>query len=491
MKRTIRPHGTPLCSYWFLATLLVAAAVLSARSAPAARQRPNIVFILADDLGWADLGCYGNRFNETPNIDRLAGQGVRFTQFYAAGPVCSPTRASIQSGQYQARFGLTAHIPGHWRPFERLAEPPPALSLPHGLVTLPERLREAGYRTAHFGKWHLGGRGSGPKDHGFDEAFEFTGHTVPGPRQDPPTETPRRLADYLADRAVQFMEANRDRPFYLQLSHYSVHIPLNTTPELQAKYEAKPKVAGYPCHPLYAGVLEEMDTSAGRVMGALDQLGLAGNTLVIFTSDNGGLEREAGGWPGTSNDPLRNEKGSLYEGGTRIPLIVRWPGVTSRGTVANAPAVSVDFYPTLLHAAGVKAKKGQVLDGVDLGQALRQPGRGLTREAIYWHYPHYHHSRPSGAVRAGDWKAIEFFDTGEVELYNLKDDLSEGSNLAERMPEKVRAMHGMLQEWREAVNAQMPQPNPAHDPQRAGEWWSRARVERTEAPGTYRPMPKP
>src|SRR5262245_51213928 len=226
-----------------------ALAALSPAFAPAADptppRPPNVVLILADDLGWADLGCYGNRFNETPRLDRLAAEGLRFTDFYAAGPVCSPTRAAILSGQYQARFGLTAHIPGHWRPFEKLAEPPPTLELPLEVVTLAERLRDAGYVTGYFGKWHLGGRGFGPREQGFDSAFEFNGHTVPPARQTPPGNEPRRACDYLAEKTVGFIEANKAKPFFVQLSPFAVHIPLDTTPRLKAKYEAKPKAPGY------------------------------------------------------------------------------------------------------------------------------------------------------------------------------------------------------------------------------------------------------
>ncbi|MDB5323314.1 MAG: sulfatase [Phycisphaerales bacterium] len=448
--------------------------------------QPNIVMFVADDLGWADLGCYGNRFNESPNIDRLAAQGTKFTQFYAAAAVCSPTRASIQSGEYPARFGLTAHIPGHWKPFEKLAEPPCALSLPHDLFTLPQALKEAGYATAHFGKWHLGGKGSGPKDFGYDEAFEFTGHSIPGPRIEPPMKGPKRLAEYIGDRAVSFIEAHREKPFFLHLAHFAVHIPLTTTPELLKKYEAKPKAADYPSQALYAGLLEEMDTSVGRVLDAIKNAGLEENTILIFVSDNGGLEREVGGWPGTSNKPLRNEKGSLYEGGIRVPMIVRWPGVTKAASVCETVAVTTDFYPTLIEAAGVKAKSDYVLDGVSLSPVLRNPSAALNREAIYWHYPHYHHSRPSGAVRAGDFKAIEFFDTGETELYNLNDDLGESKNLAKEMPEKAAELHAKLKAWRHEVNAQMPQANPAYDPKRVDEWWSRGKIEPTEPPGAYK-----
>ena len=391
------------------------------------------------------------------------------------------------SGQYPARFGLTAHIPGHWKPFEKLAEPPCALSLPTNLVSIARVLRNAGYATASFGKWHLDWRGQGtPEEHGFQTAFEFIGHNIPGARQDPPSKTPKRAMEYLTDRAVEFLDHNRDKPMFLYLCPSAVHIPLNTTAELEKKYQSKPKTKDYSCNPLYAGLLEEMDQGVGRVMAALERLGLAENTLVIFTSDNGGLEREVGGWPGTSNRPLRNEKGSLYEGGIRVPLIVRWPGMTKTAAVTETVAISVDFYPTLLEAAKTKPGKSQLLDGASLVAALRSPNTPRKREAIYWHYPHYYHSRPSGALRWGDWKAIEFFDTGEVELYNLEQDLSESKNLAAEMPDRTESMREKLQRWRQQVSAQMPQPNPAYDPKRVDEWWNRGTVARTEAPGAYR-----
>jgi uncharacterized sulfatase len=469
--------------HWWVLFVLGGAAIPATLALADEPRRPNLVLIVADDLGWADLGCYGNRFNETPNLDRLALQGMRFTDFYASGAVCSPTRASIMSGQYQARFGLTAHIPGHWKPFERLAEPPTALAMPREIVTVAETLRDAGYATAHFGKWHLGGKGFSPKDQGFQRAIELGGHTIPGPRQEPPSKSPKRLAEYLADKSIEFIEQNRERPFFLEICHCAVHIPLDTTPGLQTKYEKKPKVEGYSCHPLYAGLLEEMDRSVGRVMEALDRLGLAQNTLVVFTSDNGGLEREVGGWPGTCNRPLRNEKGSLYEGGIRVPMIVRWPGTTAPGSICGEPAISVDFYPTLVEAAGASLPKEQAADGLSLLPLLKDPSARLPREAIYWHYPHYHHSRPSGAIRAGDWKLIEFFDSGETELYHLAGDLGESKNLAAEQPGQARRLQAMLQAWRHEVNAQMPQPNPAYNPQRVDEWWNRRTVEPTEPPG--------
>ncbi len=464
----------------FLLTGWVALSAAGPIQAGEKANRPNILFILVDDLGWADLGCYGNRFNETPNIDKLAANGMRFTHYYTAGAVCSPTRASIMSGQYQARFGLTAHIPGHWRPFAKLAEPPCALNMPLSIRTIAEALGNAGYTTAHFGKWHLGGGGHMPKDQGFHESIVTSGrHEYPKFRTSPPMKIEKgtRLTDFLTDQAITFMQKHRDQPFFIHLSHYAVHIPLDTTPELQKKYEAKPKVKNYPCNPTYAGLLEEVDRSVGRLVAALEELDLADNTLIFFTSDNGGLiMRYDGSEIVCSNFPLRSEKGSLYEGGVRVPLIVSWPGVTKAGSLCEETTISVDFYQTFLQLAGAKAQKDQVLDGVSLVPLLKSPTAHLERQALYWHYPHYHHSRPSSSIRMGDWKAIEFFDTGKVELYNLKKDLSQKKNLATNFPEKVAQLQEMLRQWRDEVNAQMPRLNPAFNPKREGEWWSRRTV---------------
>jgi uncharacterized sulfatase len=354
-------------------------------------------------------------------------------------------------------------------------------------VTIAEALKAAGYATGHYGKWHLGGKGFGPKEQGFDAAIEWQAHTIPGPRQEPPSDRPKRAVEYLTDKTIAFIDANKDRPFYVQLQPFAVHIPLSTTPELQAKYEQKPKVEGYSCHPTYAGLLEELDIGVGRVLEALDKLGLSENTIFVFTSDNGGLEREVGGWPGTLNRPLRKEKGTLYEGGLRVPAIIRWPGVTPAGGVQDAPAISMDFYPTFVEACSARYGTEMIWEGLSLAPMCRAPGVKSSRAALYWHYPHYHHSRPSGAIRAGDWKLIEFFDTGALELYNLKDDVSEARDLAKAEPERVATLHGMLKRWRQEINAQMPQANPAYDPKRAGEWWNRATLKPTEAPGTYRP----
>ena len=431
----------------------------------AAAPQPNFVMILADDLGWADLPLYGNRFNETPRIDRLAAEGVRFTQFYA-GPVCSPTRAQLQAGRDQARYGITQHIPGHRRPFARLLDPVVAPHLPLSVETFAERLRANGYRTGYFGKWHLGGPGYGPAQQGWDDVVELQRHVAPSAGAGANGE--RRAADFLADRAIAFLEANRGRPFVLQVSPYAVHIPLSTTPELQRKYAEKPPMPGYPSRSEYAGLLEELDRSVGRIADALDRLDLAERTLFVFTSDNGGLEHEQNGTVVTSNRPLRGEKGSLYEGGIRVPAVMRWPGVIPRGTVSATPAGTIDLHATFLDLAGV-APPSESLDGVSLAPVLRQPDAALKRDAMYWHLPHYHHSTPANAIRRGDWKLIEFFESGALELYNLREDPGEARNRADGEAARAADMQKALAAWRTTVGARMPVPNPQHDPARANE----------------------
>ncbi len=429
------------------------------------RRSPNIVIILADDLGWSDLGCYGNTFNETPAIDRLAREGMLFTQFYA-GPVCSPTRANLQSGQDQARFGITQHIPGHRRPFAKLIDPVVPTHLPLEVETFAERLRDGGYATGYFGKWHLGGAGFGPADQGWNTVLECQGHTVE-PRISGSTQS-RRTAEFLTERAIDFIHSHRDTPFLLQVSHFAVHIPLTTTPELLAKYRAKTAMPGYPSRPEYAGLLEELDQSVARITAAVDQAGLAEKTLVLFLSDNGGLEHEQNGTVVTSNRPLRGEKGTLYEGGIRIPAIARWPTQVPAAVRCDTPVTTLDIYPTLCALANVPLAQ-QPLDGVSLTQVLRAPSATLTRDTLYWHLPHYHHSTPASALRRGDWKLLEFFEDDTVELYNLREDVSEQHNLAQREPQRVAELRTALTQWRSQVGARMPQPNPSYDPQRARE----------------------
>jgi len=460
-------------------------AIGSGAKAKASIRKPNFVFFLIDDLGWSDVGCYGNRFNETPNIDRLAAQGMRFTDAYAACPVCSPTRASIVSGQYPARVGIIDFIPGHWRPYEKLTVPINRTQhLPLKSVTLAESLKGAGYVCGAFGKWHLGGKGRLPDSQGFAEMMVAGGGRHFGNRTTPNMKLTKDdyLAEAITARSVKFIEDNKDRPFFLYVMHYAVHIPLQARRKLIAKYEKKARPPAGVNNPIYAAMVEHVDHSVGGVLAKLDELKLADNTVVVFFSDNGGLRQHYRkiGPVVTTNAPLRDEKGTLYEGGIREPLIVRWPGKVKPGSVCGQVVTSVDFYPTFLDIARADRPGDHILDGESLTPLLADGGK-LKRDAVYWHYPVYHHSTPAGAVRQGPWKLIEFFDVGpsRFELYNLKDDIGESNDLWSKMPEKVKELKRKLAAWRKSVNARLPRANPRYDPEKAGRWgrhpWSSSR----------------
>jgi arylsulfatase A len=435
----------------------------------------NIVLILADDLGWADLGCYGSTFHETPHLDRLAGQGMRFTDAYAACPVCSPTRASILTGKYPARLGLTDWIPGRGdRPDQKLLAPDFLQHLPLEELTLAEFLATAGYASASIGKWHLGGDGHLPTDQGFSlnvagsERGSPPSYFWPYARASQPQHNLTHLAesgregeyltDRLAEEAARFIAAHRDRPFFLYLPHFAVHTPIQARPDLVARYEAEVRPDRPQHNPHYAAMLESLDQAVGRVVAALDEAGIAEQTIVIFTSDNGGLSVEEGQrTPATSNAPLREGKGYFYEGGIRVPLIVRWPGVVAPESLCPTAVSSIDLFPTVLDAAGVEVNSGQPIDGLSLVPLLTQTGK-LDREALYWHYPHYSNQggAPAGAVRRGDMKLIEDYEDVHVELYNLRDDLSEMRDMAQAMPDEARALRDLLHGWRRGVGARMP-----------------------------------
>ncbi len=409
----------------------------------------NIVIILADDLGWADLGCYGSTFHRTPNIDRLTASGMRFTNGYAACPVCSPTRAALMTGKVPARLGLTDWLPGRPdQPDQQLLRPPLPQQLALTETTLAAALKKAGYATGHVGKWHLGGNGFGPREHGFDvniagdqagsplsyfAPFRNKDRFMPGLEKAPEGEY---LTDRLTAEAERFIESSKDRPFFLYLAHYAVHIPMRARPDLVKKYPAK-RIPGRQSNPIYAAMLESVDDSVGRVVKTLERLKLSERTLIVFTSDNGGLcVLEGPNTPPTINTPLREGKGYLYEGGLRVPLIVGWPGVVKPGTTSSVPVITHDLYPTLLEACGVSTK--EMIDGVSLVPLLRG-GAGPKREALYWHYPHYSNqgAQPGGAIRMGDLKLIEFYEDGRRELFDLKADLSENRNLAAARQEDV------------------------------------------------------
>jgi arylsulfatase A-like enzyme len=449
----------------------------SSGAAVRAGEKLNVVVILIDDLGRNDLGCYGSTYFRTPNLDRFAQQGLKCSDAYAACPVCSPTRASLLTGKYGARLGITDWLPGRPdRPDQKMLRPPLRQELPLEEITLARALKAAGYATGHIGKWHLGGVGFEPQKHGFDlniagdhtgTALSYfapfknaQGRFMPGLEQAPAGEY---LTDRLTTEAERFIETNKDRPFFLYLAHYAVHTPLRAKPEILARYKNENR-PGQQSNPIYAAMIESMDESVGRVLKKLDDLALAERTLVLFTSDNGGL-CTLEGMPAapTSNAPLREGKGFLYEGGIRVPLLVRWPGVIKPGRVDATPVCSIDFFPTILEACGI-ASTAKV-DGVSLVKMLGDSGT-IERDALYWHYPHYsnQNSRPGGAVRAGNYKLIEFYEQGRLELFDVKNDVSESRNLVEDKPELARDLHARLVAWRKEVGARMMKPNPDYVP---------------------------
>jgi arylsulfatase A-like enzyme len=449
------------------ALVLVAAAV-AAPAPVAAADRPNVVVFLIDDLGWADPGCYGNMFHETPHIDKLAKDGLRFTNGYAACTVCSPTRAALLTGQYPARLHVTDWIAGHKRPFATLKVPAWTMHLPHETHSLAEAFKADGYATASVGKWHLGTADSYPEKHGFDLNVGGTNLGSPPGYFAPekiPTLPPGKAGEFLPDRltkeAVKFITANKDRPFFLYFPHYAVHTPIAGRPEVIAKYARKAEATGVKKNATYAALFEGVDDSVGAVRKALADLNLADKTIVVFTSDNGGL------LPVTTNPPFRAGKGSAYEGGVRVPWIVRWPGVTKPGTTSDVPVITCDLYPTLVEACGLTVPATHAVDGVGLVSVLKG-GAAPEREALYWHYPHYHPggATPYSAARFGDWRVVEFFETGKVELYNLKDDVGEKTDLAAKEPGRTATFHAKLKAWRQAVGAQLPTPNPEYDPEK-------------------------
>jgi arylsulfatase A len=448
--------------------------------AAAGPSRPNVIVIVLDDLGARDLGCYGSRFHETPRIDDLASRGMRFTDAYAACPVCSPSRAAIMTGKYPARLHLTDWLPGRAdRNSQKLLRPTIRQELPLEERTLAEALRSAGYVCASIGKWHLGSADFWPKQQGFD--INLGGTETGSPpggyfRFKTPSLSARDDSEYLTDRlsdeAVAFIKQYAYRPFFLYLAHYAVHIPLQGKPALLAKYRAKPAPAmpgaGEPAqaNAIYAAMLESADIGVGRIMDTLNSLKIADRTVIVFTSDNGGLSvKEGPNTPATSNAPLRAGKGYLYEGGIRVPLLIAWPGVARAGSMCSVPVSGQDLYPTILAMAGVDVRAGQEIDGVSLVPFLKG-GVGVWRYALFWHYPHYSNQggKPGGAIRQNSLKFIEWYEGGPPELYDLANDVGERQNLAAQRPQDVARLGERLAQWRAEVGAQMPKENPAYMP---------------------------
>ncbi len=442
---------------------------------------PNFVLIYVDDLGWRDAGFMGSTYYETPNIDALAEAGVVFTNAYSNAPNCAPSRASLLTGLYTPRHGVyTVGSPARGEArLRKLFPAPNDTDLDLEFVTLAEALRDAGYATGHFGKWHLGGTGSTPIDHGFDVNIggDEIGH--------PPTyfypyrgggrelvglgegKEGEYLTDRLTDEALNFIEANSEKPFFLYLSHYAVHTPLQAKPALVDKYAEKPDT-GLHSNPVYAAMIESVDVSVGRVLAKLDELGLTSNTVVIFHSDNGGYG------PATSMAPLRGSKGMLYEGGIRVPLVVRWAGRITGGVTDDTPVIGTDLYPTIMEVVGENPDRETPLDGVSLYRLLVE-GEAIDPRPLFWHFPAYleayrgmespWRTTPAAAVRVGRYKLIEWYEDDRVELYDLEDDIGESRDLAEDLPEKTSELLRQLRQWQKDVAAAMPAPvQPTSDP---------------------------
>jgi len=495
---------------------------------------PTLYFFLVDDLGWTDVNCFGSSFYETPNIDVLAEAGVRFTNAYAACHVCSPTRASILTGKYPATINLSDWLPGRGEfPFQKFSNAIINQHLPYEEVTIAEALKDIGYKTAIIGKWHLGEDPSNPMAHGFDmhipdwaKGWPKNGYFAPfGMKGLEDSKDSDYLTDRLTDEALKYMESNKDNPFFLYMSHYAVHDPIQGRKDLVEKYAGKLEkidknispayilegnpdnpnnpsreeldsllnTPAYEPHKLlpndivkikqkqdnveFAGMVESMDESLGRIVSKLKELGIEDNTIILFYSDNGGMAAANFGNPkriipeekldkaySTSNLPLRGAKGWMYEGGIRVPLIIKWPGNGKQNAECTA-VTSVDMFPTILNMVGAAEKIGKDNEGVDISPLVK--GETMERGPIYWHFPHYSNhgmQSPGGAIRDGDYKLLEYFENGTVQLFNLKNDIGEQNDLSGIEVEKTRELKEKLHQWREKVGAKMMEPNPDYDP---------------------------
>jgi len=481
MRARMHPAG--------LAVLLTLANPLGA---PAGEAPPNFVFLLADDLGWSDLACYGSDLHETPNIDGLARQGIRFTQAYAMC-VCSPTRAAIMSGKHAARLHMTIWREGSVEREARAAKAklpllPPATihDLPLEETTIAEALKGKGYLTFHVGKWHLGDSAHYPEAQGFDVNiggtqwgapntyfWPFTGTNTFGDLRYVPGLGLGKPGDYLTDRltdkALECIDTAGDRPFYLNLCFHNPHTPIEGKTDFVKYCRTKIRPGLRHANADYAAMVACLDENVGRILTRIRERGMEKRTLVIFTSDNGGYNGRFHKVQVTDNAPLRSGKGSLYEGGIRVPLIARLPGITPAGSTCATPVICMDFFPTFAELSG--APSPAATDGLSLVPLLRDPASQLERDALFFHYPHYYATTsPVGAIRSGPWKLLEYFEDGRTELYNLNDDPSEATDLAPNMPAKVRDLRERLDRWRRDVGAQMLEPNPNAAKKTRGSW---------------------
>ena len=486
--------------------LLFFFAILSSAFAENSRSKPNVILVMVDDLGWSDIRGNGSTFHETPHLDIMAEEGAFFTDAYAASPVCTPTRASILTGKYPSRINMSfiSGTSGAQGDGYKLLAPKPKGNIAYEETTLAEALQQHGYKTVHIGKWHMQnhterGKAHFPQKHGFDlniagfkmgqpgsYYFPYKSERHPGTNV-PGLEDGKKgdyLTDVLTDRAIKFIKQNREHPFFMNFWFYTVHTPIQPKKSKMAKYQAKAKSLGFPSQnkdgipvwqsfarkqqdsPAYACMVESMDENIGRILKTLKSQDLEKDTLVIFFSDNGGLSTGSGFNMPTSSQPLRAGKAWLYEGGIRVPLIIKFPGHIPPGTKISEPVISTDLYPTILDFLNLPLQPKQHLDGLSL-KSLIAGGVDLKREAIHFHFPHYHHINtmgPSGAIRQGDYKLIEVFETGELELYNLREDMEENHNLVDKIPTLAMQMRKDLKKWRLQSNAQLNQKNPNYDP---------------------------
>jgi arylsulfatase A len=463
---------------------LLTICIITSGCATTSSENPNIILFVVDDLGWTDLSCYGSNFNQTPNIDQLAAQGMLFTDAYASCTVCSPTRASIMTGKYPARLHCTNFIPGHDRPFAQFVPPPWKQYLDTSEYTLAEALQDEGYLTIHLGKWHLGEEKKfWPEWQGFD--LNIGGWSAGAPRRTgqsngyfPPYGNPRLkngsddeyLTERLAADAVNFIENRKGKkqPFFMNFWFYNVHTPLQAREEKIQKYKELADAESVHFNPVYAAMVEHMDEAVGKVLKALEDNGIYDHTIIVFTSDNGGLIEQDKNRHITSNHPLRSGKGDIYEGGVRVPFIVSWNGRIRAGSINANPVISCDIYPTLLgliNSEGDLSHNSQ-FDGVDLSGTLLNE-TPLDRPSIYWHFPHYHTrgAVPYGAIRKGEWKLISIYGEETPMLFNLKEDIGEQHNLAAAYPEKTEMLLEDMRSWRVETGAQDLMVNPHYLPE--------------------------